>query len=131
MIDYYQVLGLDHTASEAEIKKAYRDLALSFHPDKNSEQNAHAQFQLISEAYTILSNSKTRNNFDQERVLSSSTSKSTTTNLISPPNKKNDRRNTGGTLTLRRWFGSSTTEKRRSTSSNSKKNKKKHNSPKW
>ena len=88
MIDYYQVLGLDHTASEAEIKKAYRDLALSFHPDKNSEQNAHAQFQLISEAYTILSNSKTRNNFDQERVLSSSTSKSTTTNPISPPNKK-------------------------------------------
>ena len=131
MIDYYQVLGLDHTASEAEIKKAYRDLALSFHPDKNSEQNAHAQFQLISEAYTILSNSKTRSNFDQERVLSSSTSKSTTTNLISPPNKKNDRRNTGGTLTLRRWFGSSTTEKRRSTSSNSKKNKKKRNSPKW
>ena len=131
MIDYYQVLGLDHTASEAEIKKAYRDLALSFHPDKNSEQNAHAQFQLISEAYTILSNSKTRSNFDQDRVVSSSTSRSTTTNRISPPNKKNDRRNTGGALTLPRWFGSSTTEKRKSTSSSSKTNKKKRNSPKW
>ncbi len=131
MIDYYQVLGLDHTASEAEIKKAYRDLALSFHPDKNSEHNAHAQFQLISEAYTILSNSKTRSNFDQDRVVSSSTSRSTTTNRISPPNKKNDRRNTGGALTLPRWFGSSTTEKRKSTSSSSKTNKKKRNSPKW
>ncbi len=121
MIDYYQVLGLPSTASEAEIKKAYRDLALSFHPDKNSEQNAQAQFQLISEAYTILSNSKTRNTFDQERELNSSTIATTTTNPTVFSNRKKNKKTVQKKLrrqvSLPSWFRFPNSEKRRTVSS--------------
>jgi len=52
--DYYTVLGLERGASQEEIKKAYRKLALRFHPDKNKEPGAEERFKEIAEAYEVL-----------------------------------------------------------------------------
>ncbi|WP_028978354.1 J domain-containing protein [Sporocytophaga myxococcoides] len=62
--DYYKVLHLSSTASSEEIKKAYRKLALQFHPDKNSFPQAKAVFQEINEAYDVLSDPVKKNNYD-------------------------------------------------------------------
>ncbi len=62
--DYYKVLHLSSTASSDEIKKAYRKLALQFHPDKNSTPQAKAVFQEINEAYGVLSDPVKKNNYD-------------------------------------------------------------------
>ena len=59
--DYYDVLGVAKNASEAEIKSAYRKLALKYHPDKNQDDpSAEDKFKEAAEAYEILSNSETR-----------------------------------------------------------------------
>jgi len=63
--DFYEVLGVGKTASAAEIKKAYRQLALKFHPDRNKEAGAAEKFKEISEAYEILSNPQKKQNYDQ------------------------------------------------------------------
>lgn len=64
--DYYLVLGISRQASENEIKKAYRQLALKYHPDKNSGSKvAEERFKEASEAYTILSDSNKRTSYDQ------------------------------------------------------------------
>ncbi len=47
--DYYQVLGIDKKASEKEVKKAFRELARQYHPDKNDSPDAEAQFREIAE----------------------------------------------------------------------------------
>ena len=61
----YSVLGVDKSASEAEIKKAYRKLALKFHPDRNQgDSSAEAKFKEISYAYEILSDPEKKKNFD-------------------------------------------------------------------
>lgn len=63
--DFYEVLGVNKSASAAEIKKAYRQLALKFHPDRNKEAGAADKFKEISEAYEILSNPQKKQNYDQ------------------------------------------------------------------
>jgi curved DNA-binding protein len=64
--DYYNVLGVDRKATPAEIKKAYRKLALKYHPDKNiGNKEAEEKFKEISEAYAVLSNDTKRKQYDQ------------------------------------------------------------------
>jgi curved DNA-binding protein len=64
--DYYQVLGVDKKASADEIKKAYRKLAVKWHPDKNpNNKAAEEKFKKISEAYAVLSDAKKRDEYDQ------------------------------------------------------------------
>jgi molecular chaperone DnaJ len=65
--DFYKVLGLERNASEAEIKKKYRSLAMKFHPDRNADnpEAAEAKFKQIKEAYEVLSDPKKRAAYDQ------------------------------------------------------------------
>ncbi|XP_065839861.1 dnaJ homolog subfamily B member 6-like [Oscarella lobularis] len=67
MGDYYDVLGVSRTATDKEIKRAYRKLALEWHPDKNPENHAEAEkkFKEISEAYDVLSDKNKRNIYDR------------------------------------------------------------------
>jgi curved DNA-binding protein len=63
--DYYKLLGLDKKASTEDIKKAYRKLALKWHPDKNpNNKAAEERFKKISEAYAVLSDPKKREEYD-------------------------------------------------------------------
>ncbi len=65
-IDYYKILGVDKTASEEDIKKAYRKLARKLHPDLNpNDKDAHQKFQQINEANEVLSDSEKRKKYDQ------------------------------------------------------------------
>lgn len=64
--DYYEVLGVSKTASEDEIKKAYRKLAIQYHPDKNpGDKVAEEKFKEAAEAYEVLSNKEKRARYDQ------------------------------------------------------------------
>ena len=64
--DYYEVLGITKSNSQEEIKKAYRKLALKYHPDRNKDDKAaEAKFKEASEAYHILSNKERKANYDQ------------------------------------------------------------------
>jgi DnaJ-class molecular chaperone len=55
-MDYYKILGVDKNASATDIKKAYRKLALKYHPDRNKgDKEAEEKFKKISEAYAVLS----------------------------------------------------------------------------
>jgi DnaJ-class molecular chaperone len=64
-MEYYKILGVSKTATADEIKKAYRKLALKFHPDKNPDnKEAEAKFKKISEAYAVLSDQKKRQEYD-------------------------------------------------------------------
>ncbi|KAF9151312.1 hypothetical protein BG015_006834 [Linnemannia schmuckeri] len=63
--DFYKVLGINKDASDAEIKKAYRKLALQMHPDKNSAPGADEAFKIVSKAFTVLSDPQKRAIFDQ------------------------------------------------------------------
>lgn len=65
-VDYYKILGLDKSASEDDIKKAYRKLARKHHPDLNpNDQEAHKKFQQINEANEVLSDPEKRKKYDQ------------------------------------------------------------------
>lgn len=63
--DYYDVLGVNRQASPAEIKSAYRKLALQYHPDRNKGTEAEAKFKEITEAYEILSDPQKKQTYDQ------------------------------------------------------------------
>ena len=64
--DYYDVLGVGKTADEKEIKKAYRRVAMKYHPDRNPDDpDADEKFKEASEAYEILSDSEKRAAYDQ------------------------------------------------------------------
>lgn len=63
--DYYEILGVNKSATADEIKTAYRKLALQFHPDKNKAPDAEAKFKEINEAYQVLSDAKKKQSYDQ------------------------------------------------------------------
>jgi molecular chaperone DnaJ len=62
--DYYDVLGVSKSASVAEIKDAYRKLAMQYHPDRNKSPDAEERFKEISEAYAVLSDDEKRTQYD-------------------------------------------------------------------
>ena len=66
-LDYYQILGVDRNATLEQIKKAYRKLALKYHPDKakGDKREAEEKFKKISEAYAVLSNPEKRRQYDE------------------------------------------------------------------
>ena len=64
--DYYEVLGVSKTASESELKSAYRKLAKKYHPDVNpGDKEAEAKFKEATEAYSVLSDADKRRQYDQ------------------------------------------------------------------
>lgn len=63
--DYYEILGVSRDASQSDIKKAYRKLALKWHPDKNDSENAEERFKEINEAYEVLSDEEKRAKYDK------------------------------------------------------------------
>ena len=67
--DYYSILKVEPKASPAEIKKAYRRLALQLHPDRNTVSSSDQRFHEITEAYEILSNEQRREAYNYERWL--------------------------------------------------------------
>lgn len=63
--DFYEILGVPKNASEAEIKRAYRKLALQWHPDRNKSPEANEKFKEINKAYEVLSDPKKKEVYDQ------------------------------------------------------------------
>ena len=102
MKNYYEVLGISKTASADEIKKAYRNLAFKYHPDRNSgDKVAEEKFKEINEAYDVLSDEKKRADYD-----SFGTSNSRYSGTNNSYNRNNDFTNDE---TFWNWFNGNTT----------------------
>ena len=63
--DYYSIMGVTRTASQDEIKRAYRKLAKKYHPDVSKEANAEVKFKEMQEAYEVLKDPEKRAAYDQ------------------------------------------------------------------
>jgi len=63
--DYYEILGVGRDASDAEVKSAYRKLALKYHPDRNKEADASEKFKEATEAYSVISDKEKRERYDR------------------------------------------------------------------
>eukprot|EP00794_Sanderia_malayensis_P007062 gene7059-7856_t len=63
--NYYKILGVQRDATDRQIKKAFRKLAVKYHPDKNKSKDAENKFREIAEAYEVLSDKKKRQQYDQ------------------------------------------------------------------
>lgn len=66
--DYYKILGVPDDADLKEIKKAYRKLALAYHPDMNADEEAEEKFKEVAEAYEVLKNSERRAEYDELKI---------------------------------------------------------------
>jgi len=64
-MDYYKILGVSKSASTEEIKRAYRKLALKYHPDRGGGKEAEERFKEVNEAYQVLSDKEKRSQYDQ------------------------------------------------------------------
>jgi curved DNA-binding protein len=73
--DYYQILDVDENADLKEIKKAYRRLALKFHPDMNPDEGAEEKFKQVAEAYEVLKDDTKRAEYDEMKRYGSSSTK--------------------------------------------------------
>nr|XP_055031583.1 dnaJ homolog subfamily B member 12b [Misgurnus anguillicaudatus] len=78
--NYYEILGVQKEASDEDLKKAYRKLALKFHPDKNHAPGATEAFKAIGNAYAVLSNVEKRRRYDQFGEEKSNTGRSSNAN---------------------------------------------------
>jgi DnaJ-class molecular chaperone len=63
--DYYDILGLNKDATEDEIRKNYKKMAIKFHPDKNSSKFAEDAFKKVSHSFSVLSNKEKKQNYDK------------------------------------------------------------------
>ncbi|MFA7123179.1 MAG: DnaJ domain-containing protein, partial [Candidatus Delongbacteria bacterium] len=64
--DYYEILGVDKNATKDDIKKAYKKLALKFHPDRNKgDKDSEEKFKEVGEAYSVLSDDNKRSKYDR------------------------------------------------------------------
>ena len=63
--DYYEVLGVDKSADEKDLKNAFRSLARKYHPDRSTEDDAEDKFKEIQEAYAVLSDEEKRAHYDR------------------------------------------------------------------
>jgi DnaJ-class molecular chaperone len=68
-LDYFEVLEVDKSASQDDIKKAYRRLAAKYHPDKNQSDDATELFQKIQESYSVISDPKKRKAYIEQEYL--------------------------------------------------------------
>jgi DnaJ-class molecular chaperone len=68
-MNYYEILGVDNKATSEEIRKAYRQLSLKYHPDRNSDPSATEKYKQINEAYETLSDSAERNKYDMMQKM--------------------------------------------------------------
>ena len=89
--DCYTILGVKSTATEAEIKKAYRKKALQYHPDKNPSSTAEDVFKEINRAYATLSDADKRRTYDlQQQKPTTATTTTTTSTKSAPQQRKNE-----------------------------------------
>ncbi|KRK00227.1 uncharacterized protein Dyak_GE14089, isoform E [Drosophila yakuba] len=85
MVDYYKVLDVARSATDSEVKKAYRKLALKWHPDKNPDnlEEANKRFRELSEAYEVLSDARKRRIYDARATLHKSSTSGSSSNSSS------------------------------------------------